>query len=253
MRILEDIKYGSEEQHLLDCYYPETKEFDVLIWFHGGGLESGNRKDIRFVEDLLNEGIAVVSVEYRMYPTAVFPEFIEDCATAVKYVLENIATREGSKRVFVSGQSAGAYITMMLALNEEYLHKAGVDRSRISGFISDSAQVTTHFNVLRERGFDTRVERIDDAAPMYYISEKFTGNLLMIYYEDDMPCRPEQNRLFYKSLQRFCPNHNIQIVELSGEHCNGSSNRNNDGMFDFNVELVKFINTIKGMGGKEND
>lgn len=243
MRVLEDVKYGSGENDYLDIYYPDTEEFDILVWFHGGGLESGNRKGIVFAEDMIKEGMAVVSVEYRMYPTAVFPDFITDSARAVKYVLEHVATEKGAQRVFVSGGSAGAYITMMLAMDNKYLEEAGVDRSKIEGFISDSSQMTVHFNVLRERGLDTRLERIDEAAPMYYISEDcFDGNLLLIYYTEDMYCRMEQNRLFYKSIKRFCPEQNIEIVELPGGHCNGSVNRNDKGTYDFVDVLMKFIN-----------
>lgn len=242
MQVKENIKYGSGENDFLDIYYPDTDEFDVLVWFHGGGLEEGNRKGIRFAEDLTKEGMAVVSVEYRMYPKAVFPEFITDCARAVKYVVEHVLTEKDAKRVFVSGQSAGAYITMMLAMDKKYLEEVGVDRSQIAGFISDSSQMTVHFNVLRERGLDTRLERIDEAAPMYYLSENcFEGNLLIIYYTDDMYCRPEQNRLFYKSITRFCPGQRIEIVELPGGHCNGSSNKNEKGTYDFNDVLLPFL------------
>ncbi len=242
MRVIEDIKYGSGENDLLDCYYPDTDSYDILIWFHGGGLENGSRKDICFAKDLQKEGVAVVSVEYRMYPKTVFPVFIEDCARAVKYVLDNIATKDGANRIFISGQSAGAYITLLLAVDKTYFEKAEIDPNAIAGFISDSAQVTTHFNVLRERGLDTRLERIDEAAPLYHLSENsFVGNLLLIYYSDDMPCRPEQNQLFYKSMKRFCPNQHIDIVELSGGHTHGSIERNEKGTYDFNEVLLEFI------------
>ncbi len=243
MRVVEDIKYGSGKNDFLDIYYPDTEEFDILVWFHGGGLESGNRKGIQFAEDLTKAGMAAVSVEYRMYPTAVFPDFITDSARAVKYVLEHVATEKGAKRVFISGASAGAYITMMLAMDKKYLEEAGVDRNKIAGFISDTSQMTVHYNVLRERGLDTRLERVDEAAPMYYLSEKcFEGNMLIIYYTDDICCRPEQNQLFYKSIKRFCPEQNIEIAELPGGHCNGCCNRNEKGTFDFIDILRKFIN-----------
>ena len=239
---LEERKYGPGEHDFLDVYYPDLTEYDLLIWFHGGGLESGTRKTIAFAEDLQKEGVAVVSVEYRMYPTAVFPNFITDCARAVKYVLEQIATESGVKRVFVSGQSAGAYITMMLAMNKNYLDSEGVDRNKIAAFISDSSQMTTHYNILRERGLDTRLERIDEAAPMYYLSENcFEGRLLIIYYTDDMPCRPEQNRLFYKSIRRFCPEQQIDIVELPGTHCHGAIERNETVTFDYCDTLLNYI------------
>lgn len=245
MRVEENIKYGSGENDFLDIYYPDTQEFDILVWFHGGGIESGSRKDICFANDLVKEGMAVVSVEYCMYPEAVFPEFITDCARAVKYVVEHVQTEKDAKRVFISGQSAGAYITMMLAMNKKYLEEVGVDRSQITGFISDSSQMTVHFNVLRERGLDTRLERIDEAAPMYYLSKNcFEGNLLIIYYTDDMYCRPEQNCLFYKSIKRFCPKQHIEIVELVGMHCQGSTERNGKGTFDYCDALLGFLKAV---------
>lgn len=245
MRIKEDVRYGGLENDFLDIYYPECDEYDVLIWFHGGGLESGTRKSWKFVEDLVKQGMAVVSVEYRLYPEAVFPDFITDCARAVKYVFEYVATESGVKRVFVSGESAGAYITMMLAMDKSYLENVGVDQNKISGFISDSAQMTVHYNVLRERGLDTRLERIDEAAPLYHVSaHSFTGKLFLIYYTNDILCRPEQNRLFYQCVKRLCPGADVRIKELPGGHCNGGINRNERGTFDYIDVLLEFIQNI---------
>lgn len=245
MKVIEDIRYGNEENDFIDIFCPDGDVSEILIWFHGGGFEGGNRKNPPFAEDLTEKGIAVISVEYRLYPNAVFPEFITDCARAVKYIIDHITAKEEGKRVFVSGQSAGAYITLMLALNKAYLRNAGVDRSMISGFISESAQITVHYNILRERGVDTRLERIDEAAPIYHLSEDSDfRNLLIIYYTDDIPCRPEQNILFYKSAKRICPNQRVEIAELPGGHCNGSTNKNTEGVFDFNRTALNFINSI---------
>lgn len=248
MRVIENVRYGNEKDNFLDIYYPDSEEFDVLVWIHGGGLleTRGNfKKDIPLIGDLVQAGYAVVSVEYRRYPEAVFPNFITDCARAVKYVMDSVAKEDGAKRVFLSGSSAGAYITMMLAMDKKYLEEAGVDRDEVAGFISNSAQMTSHFNVLKERGLDSRLERIDDAAPMYYLSENsFTGNLLIIYYTDDMPCRPEENQLFFKSIKRFCPDQHIEIVELPGVHCQGKNVRNEKGTFDFADALFEFISKI---------
>jgi len=62
----------------------------------------------------------------------------------------------------------------------------------------------------------------------------------MIYYENDICCRKEQNLLFYKSIKRFCQEQRIVSVELPGGHCNGSANRNEKGTYDFNDVLLKF-------------
>ena len=242
MRIFEDLKYAPGEQAFLDLHLPEQDGFDLLVWFHGGSLEMGSRKDPGFRAQLLEAGVGLASVEYRMYPQAKFPDFLEDSAAAVAWLLEHIEEYGKPGRIFVAGQSAGAYITLMLALDRHYFANAGVDYSRIAGYISDSAQTTTHFNVLRERGLDPRMERIDDAAPLFHVSEQADfGALLLIAYAEDIPCRPEQNRLFYKSLQRLCPGIKAAYHELPGGHCHGSFARNEKGTFDFNDTVLEFL------------
>src|SRR5210317_1215789 len=59
----------------LDVYYPaNTKDFATVVWFHGGGLSGGER----FVPaQLKNQGIAVVAVNYRLYPQVKCPVYIE--------------------------------------------------------------------------------------------------------------------------------------------------------------------------------
>ena len=152
-----DIPYvaNATDMQKLDIYLSETEGFDTLIWFHGGGIENGSRKDrSEYPVRVTDRGHAFVSVEYRMYPNAKFPEFIEDAAASVAYVLKNIPNLGGTGKVFVSGESAGAYITMMLCMDQHYLKDAGVDQDRIAGFISDRAQQCDHFNVMRELGMD---------------------------------------------------------------------------------------------------
>lgn len=245
MKMIADVKYGQHDMAYVDFLLPENDSFDLLIWFHGGGLEKGSRKNPRFAEDLVNGGMAVASVEYRMYPDAQFPDFLVDCADAVKYIMDHISEYGNANRIFVAGGSAGAYITLMLAFDKQYLANAGVNRDGIAAFISDSAQITTHFNVLRERGVDTRLERIDPAAAIYHLSpESDFRHLLLICYENDMPCRPEQNRLFFKSIQRLCPDQHTEFVQLPGGHCRGSVKRNEKGTFDFNDVLLDFITRV---------
>ena len=249
MKEILDIRYGSWENAFFDLYLPDENCTDLVIWFHGGGLENGHRTGSVFASQLTDAGVGLASVEYRMYapggqPNGVkFPDFLEDSAQSVAYILDRLPQFGNPSKVWISGQSAGAWITMMLAMNPRYLDRAGVDRSRISGYISDSAQVTTHFNVLRERGLDTRLERIDEAAPLYYLTESCpVDHLLMIWYDQDMPCRPQQNLLMLTALKRFFPERDIQGVQLTGTHCSGSSRKNDRGTFDYGDELLKFIN-----------
>ena len=242
MKTIMDIAYGDWKNGCFDLYLPEGPCKALVIWFHGGGLESGDRKCIEFSRQLTDAGVGCASVEYRMYPDVEYPVFVEDCAQAVAYILEHRKDLGDPEKIYVSGQSAGAWLTLMLAMDPSWLEKAGADRGAIAGFIADSAQVTTHFNVLRQRGLDTRLERVDEAAPLFWVTEACpVDDLLLLWYTEDMPCRPEQNKLFLKSLQRFFPDRNIRAKELPGGHCHGSVEKNGKGTYDYADAALEFI------------
>ena len=253
MKTVLDIPYSHWENGYFDLYLPEGQCKALVIWFHGGGLENGSRKGIKFAEQMTDAGIGCASVEYRMYPNpkransgvypdGAYPDFVVDCAQAVAHILANRKQLGDPEKIYISGQSAGAWLTLMLAMDPHWLEQAGADRSAIDGYISDSAQVTTHFNVLRERGLDTRLERIDEAAPLYWLTEDCpVDNLLLLWYTDDMPCRPEQNKLLLRALKRFFPERNIRGLELSGKHCAGSTKLNERGTYDYADAALEFI------------
>ena len=225
MKQIPDIPYleDGREEHRLDIYLPEHENFDTVLWFHGGGLEEGNRKACDMQEYYTRRGCGFVSAEYRLYPGARFPEYLEDAADAAAYIVRHIGDYGGSGRVFITGQSAGAYITMMLCMDRHFLEARGISQDRIAGYISDSAQQCCHYNVLRELGQDTRLERIDLHAPIYYADRvSRLRPLLLLFYEDDIPCRPEENRLLYANLRRLHPEAVVQIDSLPGTHCSRS-------------------------------
>lgn len=228
MRKLLDQPYvlPANDAQMLDIYLPDNDSFDTILWFHGGGITSGNRRADDVPYGLVEKGYAVVSAEYRMYPTAKFPEFIEDAASATAYTLKRARELGGNGRLFVGGSSAGAYLTMMLCMNPAYLENVGVERDDIVGFISDASQMFTHFNVLKEMGMDTRLQYLDEKAPLYYVNADLTLRpLLLQYYTQDIPCRPEENELFYVSVKRFLPDADITKVQLEGTHCSGTIKR----------------------------
>lgn len=228
MKLIKDIIYGTQDpkSQVLDLYLPDTETADVLIYFHGGGIESGS-KEQSFLSQFTEQGKAVISADYRMYPTAVFPEFIEDAAAVVKWAIDHMEEYIHVKNLFVSGSSAGAYLTAMLAYAEDYLGKHGICNTDITGYIIDSAQMTTHFNVLRERGIDSRRIVVDEAAPVYFVTDKtHFPNALVLVSDNDMPCRPEQNLMFLKTLEMFhCPSEKIVYKLMEGyTHCGYTGN-----------------------------
>lgn len=223
MNVIRDIVYGEEdlEAQKLDIYLPEGEATDLVIYFHGGALEEGDKSNNR-LEGLAGYGKAVISANYRMYPEAVFPQFIEDAALAVKWAKEHIREYAPVRRIFVAGSSAGAYLTAMLAFDRRDLGKHGIDTLDISGYVINSGQMTTHFNVLRERGIDTRRILVDEAAPVYFLDENTVfPNIFVIVADNDMPCRLEQNRMFLKTLEMFeCPPEKVRFKLMEAyTHC----------------------------------
>lgn len=202
----------------LDVFIPEGELKGTYLFFHGGGLHAGSRKKpmgFRVTE----HGYAVVSVDYRLRPDAKFPDFLWDAAKAIAFVQKNAAEWGLPERYFITGASAGAWITMMLCLSHNYLREAGATENTIVAYISQSSQMFAHFGLLSDRGIDKRLEIIDETAPIYYVHDDMKIKPLLIqYYTDDMRCRPEENRLMYSSITRFVDSP-VEIRELAGTHC----------------------------------
>ncbi|HEY5913442.1 MAG TPA: alpha/beta hydrolase [Verrucomicrobiae bacterium] len=158
----------TKERCRLDVYYPAgTNDFATVVWFHGGGLTGGNRS---VPEALKGKGIAVVAAGYRLSPQAKSPAYIEDAAAAVAWTFRNVHKYGGStNRIFVSGHSAGGYLTMMVGLDKRWLAGQGIDADQIAGLVPLSGQCITHFTVRAERGIRDTQPVIDDLAPLYHV------------------------------------------------------------------------------------
>lgn len=208
---VQTITYDPAHDLQLDLYLPDAAEAPpLLIYMHGGGLESGSRSGNRpLFERLAAAGVAAASLDYRMYPSAGFPDFIDDCAGAIAFLLQR--SGYAFSGIYAGGSSAGAYLSMMLLFDRSRLGAYGIDPLAFDGWVLDAGQPTVHFNILRERGMDTRLVRIDEAAPLYYIQTDFhpvradgkLPSLLVLAASDDIPCRLEQLELLCVTLRHF--------------------------------------------------
>ena len=116
MKKIENIVYGNlDSANKLNLYLPDDATSSAFVYFHGGGLEHGDKKraDV-FAPYLTSRGIAVVSANYRMYPNAAYPDFICDAAEAVAWANGYMKEKIGCDKLYVGGSSAGGYISMML-------------------------------------------------------------------------------------------------------------------------------------------
>ena len=133
-----DIAYGPDPRQQLDVYTPKTSAAGpapVLVFFYGGGWTSGRRQDYGFAgHALAAQGFVVVVPDYRVAPAHPYPDFVQDAASAVRWAHDHAAEYGGDPdRIVLSGHSAGAYLALMLTMDDDFLRAAGVDFSVIKG------------------------------------------------------------------------------------------------------------------------
>ncbi len=91
----------------------------ALVYFHGGGWVIGDLDTHDVVcRTLCNAArCAVFSVEYRKAPEAPFPAAVDDCFSALRFVVENGKDlRIETSKVAVGGDSAGGNLATVTAL-----------------------------------------------------------------------------------------------------------------------------------------
>lgn len=203
------------ERCKLDLYYPTTiKNFPTVVWFHGGGLKGGRKSIPKALKD---QGIAVVAVNYRLFPKAKKPAYLEDAAAAVAWTFQNIAKYGGDPSlIFVAGHSAGGYLTSMLGLDRRWLAAHEIDANQIAGLIPYSGHCITHMTVREEMGIGRDQPIIDDMAPLYH-ARKDAPPILLITGDRNLefPTRYEENA-YLNSLMKVVGHKQTQLFELDG-------------------------------------
>ncbi len=104
----------------LDLYIPASGAgpFPVVIMVHGGGFMFGDKADgagLTGVDQLLEAGYAVASMNYRLSSEAIYPAQIYDAKTAVRFLRANAAQYNLDPEKFGAwGASAGGNIVSLL-------------------------------------------------------------------------------------------------------------------------------------------
>lgn len=94
---------------------PDGKVRPVVVWIHGGALMMGGRERIsRQLQQLVQDGLVVVSIDYRLAPETKLPAIIEDVEDAFKWVRTRGPElfQADPRRIGVWGGSAGGYLTL---------------------------------------------------------------------------------------------------------------------------------------------
>ncbi len=189
------------ERCVLDIYYPkQTKDFATIVWFHGGGLTGGSKQ---IPQELKDKGFCVVAVNYRLHPQVTCPKYIEDAAAAVAWVFNHIEKYGGDPGlIFVSGHSAGAYLTSMIGLDKRWLKPYNIDPDRIAALLPLSGNAVTHMTIRKERGISNTQPVIDEYAPLYHVRPDAPPLILMTGDRElEMLGRYEENAYMFRMMK----------------------------------------------------
>lgn len=138
-----DLRYAPGERGTYDLYVPNaaSARTPIVVFVHGGSWDGGSKALYPFVgQSLASAGFVVAIPNYRLYPQVTFPGFVDDGAKAVAAVAR--LGREGGHGLpagrhplFLMGHSAGAQIAALLAFDERYLRRVGLNAHDLSGFV----------------------------------------------------------------------------------------------------------------------
>ena len=127
-----DLAYGSDPAQKLDIYLPDHADhpLPVIFMVHGGAWKIGDKAHGRVTDNKvlhwLPQGIALVSINYRLVPHATPLDQRQDLIQALSYV-QTHASNWGldPKSVVLMGHSAGAHLVALLNADPAPALKAG--------------------------------------------------------------------------------------------------------------------------------
>ena len=206
----------STHRLLLDIHHPEgtASAMPVIVWFHGGGLTGGEK----FIPaELSRQGYVVVAPNYRLIPNVGVSECIDDAAEAVAWVADNIAAYGGDpSKIFVTGHSAGGFLTSMIGIDKTYLSKYGKDPDNLLGLIPYSGQVITHFSDRESKGIGALTPYVDDKAPLFHVRKDCPPYIIITGDpEEELYGRYEEN-LYMWRMMKLAGHPDVRIYRLDG-------------------------------------
>lgn len=167
---------GEHGELLATLYRPSAPAIAAVADVHGGAWTSGNRSmNAVIARHLAANGIAVLSLDFRMPPAARYPVTVTDVAAGLRW-LRTRSTDLGtvSERVGLLGTSSGGHLALLTALRPHDPRYAGPARGGEPEIAVDFAVLgwpvsdpLARYRMVRERGDS----RLADAHHAFWADE----------------------------------------------------------------------------------
>jgi acetyl esterase/lipase len=244
----------------LDVHVPTgpMRKWPVIVHLHGGGLQEGDSKEGWSTADKNNairkiweQGYLMVCPNYRLgidpdlpnggAPRGKYPDYLRDAAAAVAWAKKNVEQYGGDPDdFFVMGYSAGAWLSLMLAIDTTWYSELGFDRKGVRGYMPLSAQTYTYGEYAIE--FKISDRSISPGAALNYVRKVeapihlFVGSL-----EEAASKRVSDNQTFVQKMKAV-GNDDLELSIMAGrdhEHILSSIGNATDETRDLLMAFLK--------------
>ncbi|MCH2258279.1 MAG: alpha/beta hydrolase [Alteromonas sp.] len=253
----------------LDLYMPTPLGTapTLAVWVHGGAWMRGSKnetlsKNGNLVASLLNEGVAVAAVNYRLSGEAIYPAAPNDINDAINFLVDNSDNLKlSAEHVIMMGRSAGGHLASLLTTsnNDDVPFLNAKPRYRVIGMVDffgpsdflalrgNSGKVDHDAPDAAEAQFLGESPLVNEAlareaSPTTYIDNK-TPPFIIFHGLDDGVVPATQSELLSRRLDQFgVPN---ELFLAKGK-------RHGDPVFDTDEFVSKVVNFVREVK-KENN
>lgn len=253
----------------LDLYMPTSlgTAHTLAVWVHGGAWMRGSKnetlsKNGNLVASLLNEGVAVAAVNYRLSGEAIYPAAPNDINDAINFLVDNSDNLKlSAEHVIMMGRSAGGHLASLLTTsnNDDVPFLNVKPRYHVIGMVDffgpsdlvalrgNSGKVDHDAPDAAEAQFLGESPLVNEAlareaSPTSYIDNE-TPPFIIFHGLDDGVVPATQSELLSRRLDQF---------DVPNELFLAKGKRHGDPVFDTDEFVSKVVNFVREVK-KENN
>jgi len=116
LRCQKNLLWGERPDELFDYFPAASADAPLLVFFHGGYWQEHSKGESLFAApDCIANGIAFAAIDYTLAPQAGVGFIVQQCRRAIASLHRQAAALGfDPRRIYVSGNSAGAHLAAML-------------------------------------------------------------------------------------------------------------------------------------------
>lgn len=225
-KVFSNIPYCQTDnpRQTLDLYVPQItseRPMKLVVFIHGGGWRAGDKSSSLMTyhsETFLKNGIAVASLNYRLYPEASYPEPNEDIACALRFLKTEAHNYDISiDKWALFGDSAGAQLGAY-AMSDPAASQPVKLFIGFYGPYSLVDQVNRKPNRDNEAwNYTNKGKSARDASPIYR-DMKRDASYLLFHGNKDRIVHMSQSQNFYEILESKQINTTFGMVSNAGHY-----------------------------------